>query len=225
MLFRRCIAMSNRIVVIYFLLWAFSLHCSHSFAPSGAIRLGGGAKKSFLIANSHKHDSSSKEDDDDDEGSIHDIPIDPSSASVNVLGTPLAPCCTNVGNTGIGTGFYRNGYCSTGEQDTGRHTVCVQVTDALLAYSKSVGNDLSTPVPEFLFPGLREGDIWCLCAQRWAQALHDNQAPRVFLRSTHEKTLNYVDFEYLRLYALDGEEADAALRELDEQRDKLNKLL
>lgn len=84
-------------------------------------------------------------------------------SSINVLGSKLTPCCANVGGTGIGTGFYRNGYCSTGEQDLGRHTICVQVTDKFLEFSKSVGNDLSTPMPEYMFPGLKEGDIWvCL---------------------------------------------------------------
>ena len=152
-----------------------------------------------------------------------DVPTTP--AAVNVLGTQLAPCCTNVRDTGIGTGFYRNGFCSTGEQDTGRHTVCVQVTDEFLEYSKSAGNDLSTPMPQYYFPGLQEGDIWCLCAQRWAQALQANKAPKVFLRSTHEKTLNYVAFDHLRLYAIDGEEADSALDDLNKQRSKLNELL
>lgn len=178
----------------------------------------------MLHANSAGSSNNNNNEDSDEDRGIH-VPMDPSSASSNVLGTPLAPCCTNVGGTGIGTGFYRNGFCSTGEQDTGRHTVCVQVTDEFLEYSTSVGNDLSTPVPEYLFPGLKEGDIWCLCAQRWAQAWQANKAPRVFLRSTHEKTLNYVDFDVLRLYAIDGKEADAALEDLNDQREKLNKLL
>ena len=91
-------------------------------------------------------------------------------SSTNVLGTSLVPCCENVRDTGVGTGFYRDGFCSTGQDDLGRHTVCVQVTDEFLTFSASVGNDLSTPAPQYLFPGLREGDIWCLCAERWAQA-------------------------------------------------------
>lgn len=90
-------------------------------------------------------------------------------SAVNVLGTPLQVCCSNVRGTGIGTGFYRDGCCTTGEQDVGRHTVCVQVTTNFLDYSRKVGNDLSTPVPEYMFPGLKDGDIWCLCAQRWVQ--------------------------------------------------------
>lgn len=147
-------------------------------------------------------------------------------SSTNVLGTSLQPCCTNVGGTGIGTGFYRNGYCSTGEQDLGRHTVCVQVTSEFLQFSASVGNDLSTPMmPAFMFPGLDEGDIWCLCAQRWAQAYQAGKAPKLFLQATHEKTLDHVPFEVLREYALDKEEADRRLEDLNEQRERLKKLL
>jgi uncharacterized protein (DUF2237 family) len=146
-------------------------------------------------------------------------------SSVNVLGTTLLPCCTDVGDTGIGTGFYRNGYCSTGEQDLGRHTVCCQVTDEFLKYSASAGNDLSTPAPQYLFPGLKEGDIWCLCAQRWAQAYNAGKAPKIFLQATHEKTLDYVPFEVLRDYAIDKEEADRRLDDLNEKRARLNKLL
>ena len=102
------------------------------------------------VSSSHPEPLYSSEDRGDDTPQI--------SAS-NVLGTPLQCCCSNVGGTGVGTGFYRNGYCSTGEQDIGRHTCCVQVTDEFLAFSKSVGNDLSTPMPEYLFPGLKDGDI------------------------------------------------------------------
>jgi uncharacterized protein (DUF2237 family) len=147
------------------------------------------------------------------------------SSASNVLGTQLCPCCADVGGTGIGTGFYRNGYCLTGEQDLGRHTVCCQVTEEFLDFSKAVGNDLSTPVPQFLFPGLKDGDIWCLCAQRWVEAYENGMAPKVFLQATHEKTLTYVDFETLREHAIDQEEADKALCSLNEQRDRLNKLL
>ena len=165
----------------------------------------------------HMSDNEDMDDDDEEDRG--------SSSSTNVLGTSLSPCCTNVGGTGIGTGFYRNGYCSTGEQDLGRHTVCVQVTDAFLEFSKSVGNDLSTPVPQYMFPGLKEGDIWCLCAQRWAQAYTSGKAPQLFLQATHEKTLDYVPFDVLREYALDREEADKTLDVLNEQRSKLKKLL
>lgn len=164
--------------------------------------------------------SSSDEDDDTDETVDNTGP-----SSTNVLGTSLTPCCANVRNTGIGTGFYRNGYCSTGEQDLGRHTVCVQVTDEFLEFSKSVGNDLSTPAPQYMFPGLKDGDIWCLCAQRWAEAFNENKAPKLFLKATHEKTLDFVPFNILREFAIDKQEADDALDELNEQRERLNKLL
>ena len=102
------------------------------------------------------------------------------------------------------TGFYRDGYCRTGVEDTGRHTVCILTTDEFLAYSKSVGNDLSTPRPEFAFPGLVAGDKWCLVAVRWRQALEDGMAPQVYLGSTHESVLQVVDIETLREYAVDG---------------------
>lgn len=143
----------------------------------------------------------------------------------NVLGTNLQCCCANVRGTGIGTGFYRNGYCSTGDQDIGRHTVCVQVTKEFLEYSKAVGNDLSTPIPQYYFPGLMDGDLWCLCAQRWVQAYQAGKAPRLYLQATHEKTLTYVPYEILRQYAIDADQADQRLNELNEQRSRLNKLL
>jgi hypothetical protein len=84
------------------------------------------------------------------------------ATAVNVLGTALERCCD-------GTGFYRDGCCTTGKEDVGRHTVCVQVTSKFLEFSKQVGNDLTTPAPQYLFPGLKDGDLWCLCAQRWVQ--------------------------------------------------------
>lgn len=158
-------------------------------------------------------------DDDDDDAVATGV------AATNVLGSELCPCCTDVRGSGIGTGFYRNGYCATGQQDLGRHTVCVQVTDDFLTFSAAVGNDLSTPAPQYLFPGLKEGDIWCLCAERWAQAYEAGKAPKLFLKATHEKTLDYVSFDVLRYYALDQTEADKTLSSLNEQRERLNKLL
>jgi uncharacterized protein (DUF2237 family) len=146
-------------------------------------------------------------------------------SAVNVLGTPLQCCCADVQGSGIGTGFYRNGYCATGESDVGRHTACVLVTDEFLAFSKSVGSDLTTPVPHYFFPGLEQGDIWCLCALRWVHAYNAGMAPKLFLQATHEKTLSYVPFEILREYAIDQEEADRRLAELNEKRKRLNKLL
>ena len=149
----------------------------------------------------------------------------PQAKSNNVLGTPLKPCCTNVGGSGIGTGFYRNGYCSTGEQDLGRHTVCVKVTDKFLSFSASVGNDLSTPAPQWSFCGLKEGDIWCLCAERWAQAYNAQMAPQLYLEATHEKTLTYISLEILMEYALDKDEAGQVIQKLNDQRAQLEKLL
>ena len=143
----------------------------------------------------------------------------------NVLGATLACCCSDVCGSGIGTGFYRDGHCSTGPQDTGSHTVCCAVTDAFLRYSKSVGNDLSTPVPQYAFPGLREGDRWCLCASRWAQALKAGVAPRVILLATHERALDHASLEQLRAHAIDGDEADRVLAELDAMRAKLERSL
>lgn len=145
--------------------------------------------------------------------------------ATNVLGTQLRSCCSNVRGTGIGTGFYRNGFCSTGEQDLGRHTVCVQVADSFLTFSKSVGNDLSTPVPQYMFPGLKEGDIWCLCAQRWVQAYEAGVAPKLFLKSTHEKTLSFVDYDTLAEHAIDIVDAENELADLNEQRERMKKLL
>eukprot|EP00547_Thalassionema_nitzschioides_P010475 CAMPEP_0194225294 /NCGR_PEP_ID=MMETSP0156-20130528/39314_1 /TAXON_ID=33649 /ORGANISM="Thalassionema nitzschioides, Strain L26-B" /LENGTH=156 /DNA_ID=CAMNT_0038957201 /DNA_START=207 /DNA_END=677 /DNA_ORIENTATION=- len=156
---------------------------------------------------------------------MSDEPIEQEITSVNVLGTPLESCCANVRESGIGTGFYRNGYCSTGEQDLGRHTVCVRVSEKFLQFSKGVGNDLSTPVPQYAFPGLEEGDIWCLCAERWVQAYQAGMAPKLFLHATHEKSLSYIPFEILREYAIDKDKADQVLDDLNEQREKLNNLL
>lgn len=117
---------------------------------------------------------------------------------MNVLQEPLEPCSLSPV-----TGFTRNGCCETGPQDVSSHTVCVRVTEQFLEFSRSRGNDLSTPRPEFGFPGLKEGDRWCLCAPRYAEALEAGTAPRVFLRSTHEKALEFVSLADLMGYALD----------------------
>ena len=100
------------------------------------------------------------------------------------------------------TGFYRNGCCETGPDDTGLHTVCAVMTAAFLAFSRSVGNDLSTPRPDFNFPGLRPGDRWCLCAPRWKEALDAGAAPGVVLEATHEETLAIVTLDVLRAHAV-----------------------
>ena len=114
----------------------------------------------------------------------------------NVLGGELESCCTDPM-----TGFYRDGYCRAGADDPGRHTVCILATDDFLAYSKSVGNDLSTPRPEFQFPGLKGGDKWCLVAMRWQQAFEDGMAPQVVLEATHESTLQVCRLEDLQAFA------------------------
>ena len=114
----------------------------------------------------------------------------------NVLGGPLKPCCSDPM-----TGFYRDGYCRTGPGDTGVHTVCAEMTDQFLEFSRSRGNDLSTPVPEYEFPGLVAGDRWCLCAARWKEAYDAGQAPRVVLESCHVSSLEFATLEELSEYA------------------------
>jgi len=116
----------------------------------------------------------------------------------NVLGEPLEICSIKPP-----TGFYRDGCCNTGREDVGNHTVCPVMTDAFLAFSKSRGNDLSTPIPEFGFAGLKVGDRWCLCAQRWQEAFEADQAPRVVLRATHEAALNYCALVDLKRFVVD----------------------
>jgi len=118
----------------------------------------------------------------------------------NVLGGELESCCTDPM-----TGFYRDGYCRTGADDRGRHTVCIVATDEFLAYSKSVGNDLSTPMPQYAFPGVKDGDHWCLCVTRWQQAFEDGMAPQVVLASTHESALNVCRLEDLKAHSVDQE--------------------
>ncbi len=107
------------------------------------------------------------------------------------------------------TGFFRTGSCSTSEEDFGCHAVCCQVNDDFLEYSKAAGNDLSTPAPQFGFPGLKDGDRWCVCAPRWKEALDAGHAPPIFLRATHEAALKYVTRSILEEYAIDDQEADA----------------
>ncbi|MCG8561905.1 MAG: DUF2237 domain-containing protein [Hyphomicrobiales bacterium] len=116
----------------------------------------------------------------------------------NVFGEPIETCSTRPM-----TGFYRSGCCETGPEDVGVHTVCVEMTEEFLLFSRSRGNDLSTPLPEFGFPGLEPGDRWCLCAARWQEALEAGMAPRVILAATHEATLEIVAFEDLKRLAID----------------------
>ena len=113
----------------------------------------------------------------------------------NVFGEPLEICCTSPM-----TGYYRDGSCKTGIEDTGTHTVCARVNDEFLDYTKSKGNDLSTPRDSF--PGLKDDDNWCLCALRWKQALDDGVAPPINLESTNKKTLEYIDLNTLENYKI-----------------------
>lgn len=117
--------------------------------------------------------------------------------SINVLGAILSPCSTDPV-----TGFFRDGHCNTCRADQGSHTVCAVMTEEFLAYSKYVGNDLSTPRPEFNFAGLKAGDHWCLCAARFLQAHDEGCAPRVNLSATHQRALDIVPLDVLQSHAL-----------------------
>ena len=123
---------------------------------------------------------------------------DNSNPARNVLGRSLATCSTEPL-----TGYFRDGCCKTGPSDLGVHVVCAEVTEAFLSYTKSRGNDLSTPRPEFRFPGLKPGDRWCLCATRWLEAHEAGVAPPVHLAATHEKALEIVPREILFAAALE----------------------
>ena len=116
----------------------------------------------------------------------------------NVLGGPLGTCSERPL-----TGFFRDGCCNTSDEDIGRHTVCVVLTTEFLEFSKAAGNDLSTPRPEFDFPGLQPGDRWCLCAARWRQAWEAGAAPRVVLNATNEATLDLVPLDALKAFSVD----------------------
>ncbi len=118
--------------------------------------------------------------------------------SRNVLGQPLVACSLDPV-----TGFYRNGCCDTAAEDIGSHTVCIVATEPFLRFSKSRGNDLSTPIPAYGFPGLKPGDRWCLCAPRWREALEAEAAPRVVLQATHEGALAYCALTDLKRFAID----------------------
>ena len=116
----------------------------------------------------------------------------------NVLGGTLKSCCTDPM-----TGFYRDGFCQTGANDVGSHVVCAIMTDEFLEFSRSRGNDLITPHSEFNFPGLKDGDKWCLCALRWREALEEDVAPFIVLESCHESALNFVSLEDLKKFAVE----------------------
>jgi hypothetical protein len=119
-------------------------------------------------------------------------------AALNVLGEPLTSCSERPL-----TGFFRDGCCNTAPEDVGLHAVCTRVTAEFLEFSKARGNDLSTPLPEFGFPGLRPGDQWCLCAARWREALEAGAAPQVVLQATHAAALRVVKLADLKAYAID----------------------
>ena len=114
----------------------------------------------------------------------------------NVFGEPLKPCCSSPL-----TGYFRDGFCKTDSSDSGQHTVCAIMTDDFLAFSRKTGNDLSTPNAQYMFPGLKSGDKWCLCVLRWKEALAADCAPKVELESTNEKALEYVSITELIKYA------------------------
>jgi len=118
--------------------------------------------------------------------------------SVNVLGGALAECSARPA-----TGFFRNGCCDTSREDRGSHTVCAVMTAEFLAFSRAAGNDLSTPVPQYGFPGLKPGERWCLCAPRWQEALEAGKAPRVILQATHRGALDYCALDDLKRHAVD----------------------
>ncbi|MBM4279285.1 MAG: DUF2237 domain-containing protein [Deltaproteobacteria bacterium] len=121
-----------------------------------------------------------------------------SSRQRNVFGAPLATCSNDPR-----TGFFRDGCCHTGPQDRGLHIVCAVMTDEFLRYSRAVGNDLSTPAPQYGFAGLKPGDRWCLCGARWKQALDAGCAPQVILAATHEAMLQLVTLDALMAHAVD----------------------
>jgi uncharacterized protein len=116
---------------------------------------------------------------------------------INVVGGELLPCSTDPM-----TGFYREGCCSTGEDDLGSHTVCVVLTEEFLEFSQAAGNDLSTPRPEWGFDGLQPGDRWCLCASRWLEAYEAGSAPEVVLGATHARALEIIPIEALTARAV-----------------------
>jgi len=119
-------------------------------------------------------------------------------AELNVLGEALQPCSSDPL-----TGFFRTGYCAAGPDSAAVHLVCIEASDTFLAFSRLVGNDLSTPMPQFSFPGLVAGNRWCLVAQRWLEAHNAGKAPRIFLRATNQAVLGLVPLDVLKPYALD----------------------
>lgn len=118
--------------------------------------------------------------------------------TLNVLGEPLEPCSLKPL-----TGFYRDGSCNTEEDNLGVHAICIYATEEFLAYSKKVGNDLSTPMPQYNFAGVKAGQSWCLSGPRFVQAHNDGMAPHIFIHATHQRMLELIDLEILKAYAID----------------------
>ena len=116
----------------------------------------------------------------------------------NALGERLLPCCTDPL-----TGFFRDGFCAACDDDPGEHTICAVMSDKFLRYSLSVGNDLTTPKPQYHFQGLKAGQCWCLCTLRWVEAEQAGHAPKIKLTATHESVLKYVSLDVLKTYAVD----------------------
>ncbi|MDG2207746.1 MAG: DUF2237 domain-containing protein [Pirellulales bacterium] len=121
----------------------------------------------------------------------------------NVFGEPLIACCTDTA-----TGFYRDGYCRTGAEDTGLHLVCAEVTEDFLQFSKEAGNDLSTPNPLYGFEGLRPGQRWCVCVQRWKEAFDAGHPCPILLEATHISALEFIDLETLQQHAVGAQSGD-----------------
>lgn len=130
-------------------------------------------------------------------GAIMSLHPNPEINRLNVLGEALASCCFDPI-----TGYYRDGFCHTGKEDIGLHTVCAQMTPEFLEFSKQAGNDLTTPRPELGFKGLFAGDFWCICVLRWVEAYHHQVAPPIKLQACHESVLHFVELDTLMEYAL-----------------------
>lgn len=129
----------------------------------------------------------------------------------NVFGGELIACSTDPM-----TGFFRTGTCDTCGDDAGMHTVCAEVTDEFLQFSQQVGNDLTTPRPEYRFPGLRQGDRWCICLPRWIEALEAGVAPKILLEATHMSAIEHISMDTLLQYGLDSDKAPPPAADTDE---------
>jgi len=147
---------------------------------------------------------------------------------INVLGTPLQACCCEVRDSGVATGYYRNGFCSLKNDvgdDRGVHALCAICDEDFLSFSKLVNNNLSDPIPAVSFPGLQPGDKWCICVGRWLQARKLGRAPKLCLQACHERVLNYIPLDVLMEYASDFEEASRIREDLKSKRSSLERML